>query len=186
MAKMNQRLGLTRYEADEYYKLALEAYRKERFDEAINHMNDAIGMLPRKAEYYATRGYFYAEDGVKDKALADFDQALKLYPYEMLAHYGKGILAYRDKNYPEALTHFTSAYHSDPQRPETQYYLALTNHRLGNDAQAQQLMAMAAAGFEKADDKRKADANRWLREFQKALDAGPPQAKLPMPPEPPR
>jgi tetratricopeptide (TPR) repeat protein len=170
MARLTQRLGFTRFEADEYYKQALDAFVKRRFDEAILSMDKAIEALPTKSEYYAARGFFYLEDGVRDKALADFEHALKLYRYEMLAHYGRGIIAYEDRNWDEALAHFSDAYRADPKRPETLYYLALLYHRKGNNEAAQQLMAQAQAAFEAANDRRKADASRWVKELQKQLD----------------
>lgn len=170
MARLTQRLGFTRYEADEYYKQALDAYAKRKFDEAILSMDQAIDTLPTKSEYYAARGFIYLEDGVKNKALADFEKSLKLYRYEMLAHYGRGVIAYDDRNWDEAVAHFSDAYRADPKRPETQYYLGLLYHRKGNNEAARQLMEQALAGFEAANDRRKADAAKWVKEFQKQLE----------------
>jgi len=185
MARITQRLGFTRYEADEYYKQALDAYNKRRFDDAILNMDKAIERLPTKSEYYAARGFFYLEDGVKDKALADFEQALKIYRYEMLAHYGRGVIAYNDRNWDEALAHFSDAYRADPKRPETLYYLGILYHRKGNNEAAAQLMGQAQAAFEAANDRRKTDAARWVKEFQKQLETKG-QAKLPLPSSPSR
>ncbi len=181
MTRLVQRLGLTRYEADEYYKQALAAYQKRHLDEAILAMERAIELLPTNAEYYAARGFFYLEDGVKDKAGEDFEAALRHYPYETLAHYGRGVIAYASKNWDEALAHFTDAYRSRPERPETLYYLALTYHHKGQNAQALGLMQQANAHFEQADDKRKADSGRWLRELEKQVAQ---QQQAPAPPPP--
>lgn len=170
MPALNQRLGLTRYEADEHYKRALEAYRKRNFDEAIDAMNYAIDMLPTKSEYFAARGFFQLEDGSPELAKADFDKALKLYPYEMLAHYGRGMIAYHDKAWDEALEHFTHAFHCDMERAETLYYLAMTYLQRGEAANALNLMARAQAAFEKTGDKRKASADRWMRELAKLAE----------------
>lgn len=170
MARLTQRFGLTRFEADEYYKKALEAYRKHQLEEALLNLGEAIRLLPRNAEYYAARGFFYLEDGVREKALADFEEALRLHPYEMLAHYGRGIIAYNDRNWDEALAHFKDASYVAPRRPEVVYYLALVYHRKGENEKALSLMEQAAALFEEANDRRRADANRWLRELQRLLD----------------
>jgi len=167
MARLTQRFGLTRYEADEYYKKALEAYRKNQLEEALVNMNEAIALLPNNAEYYAARGFFYLEDGVKEKARTDFEQAVILYPYEMLAHFGRGIIAYGDKNWDEALAYFKDAQIADPNRPETLYYLALTHHRKGDHTMALPIMEQARANFEAADDRRKGDAARWVRELER-------------------
>lgn len=171
MTKLPQRLGLTRYEADEYFQQALDAYKKGRYDTAISAINDALALLPGRAEYVATRGLIYLEDGVKDKALADFEQALRLYPFEMLAHYGRGVIAYRDRNWDEALAHFTDAYRADPNRPETLYYLALVYHRKGNNEGAKKLMEAAIERFPADDARRRGDAQKWVKEFEKILNA---------------
>ncbi len=173
MPALNQRLGLTRYEADEHYKRALEAYRKANFDEAVDAMNYAIELLPTKAEYFATRGFFQLEDGSTPEAEADFDQALKIYPYEMLAHYGRGMIAYKQQDWEAALERFTAAYRVDPQRAETLYYLALVYYKLGEVASAINVMSRALVAFEASNDKRRTQAERWLRDLaRRARKAG--------------
>lgn len=167
MARLSQRLGLTRYEADEYYRKGLAAYEKRNLEEAIINITDAINALPTNPEYYAARGLMYVEDDIPDKALADFEQALKRYPYEMLAHYGRGVLAFREKEWDTALEHFTQAYRSDPNRAETLYYLALTYHRKGEQVNAHTVMQKAQALFEQSGDKRKSDAAKWSRTLEK-------------------
>lgn len=169
MANFTQRLGLPRYEADELYKLALAAYQKGSFDAAMDSVNKAIDRLPTRSEYYATRGLIYLQDGIEDKAAADFEAALKRYRFEMLAHFGLGMIAYKNKHWEETLAHFTNALAADPNRPETHYYLALAHHRLRDNPSALRAMQQAQALFEKADDKRKADAARWIREFERLI-----------------
>lgn len=167
MPALNQRLGLTRYEADEHYKRALDAYRKSNLDEAVEAMSYAINLLPTKAEYYATRGFFQLEDAALTEAEADFDRALEIYPYEMLAHYGRGVVAYKAKDWERALEHFTAAYRVDPKRAETLYYLALVYYQLGEVASAVNVMTRALDAFEAANDRRKTQAERWLRDLAK-------------------
>lgn len=167
MARLNQRLGLTRFEADEAYKQALDYYKKGDFDNAIDYLGKAIDALPSNSEYYAARGLMFLEDAEYDKAEADFAEALRLFPYEMLAHYGRGVIAYKRKKWDEALAHFTKAYHANTERAETQYYLALTHYQRGEYASAANHMVAANAGFEAANDKRKADSARWIKELGK-------------------
>ncbi len=170
MPSFNQRLGLTRYEADEYYARALDAYRKRDFDSAIDAMNDAIELMPRKSEYLATRGFFYLEDGDQKKALEDFHAALTINRYEMLAHFGRGMIAYKDQNWDEALAHFKDAYYADQERPETNYYLGLVYFHRQEFANSLNFMERARRHFELLGDRRKADAERWLREIQRAVE----------------
>lgn len=169
MAKLTQRLGLPRYEADEHYKLALAAFDKGDYDQAVDHLSKAIDLLPYNPEYQAARGYVYLRDGVRDKAEADFEQALKLHEFEMLAHYGRGMIAYKDKNWEDAETFFSRALAVNPERAETLYYLALVYHRQKNNRAALNTMQKALARFEATNDKRRADARQWIREFEKQI-----------------
>lgn len=170
MAQFTRRMGTARFEADEYYRLALEAFRKRSYDTAINDMNDAIALQPKRAEFFAARGLFYLEDGVEDKAQADFQQALRLYPQEMLAHYGRGVIAYKTGNMDEALAHFSDAYKGDPNRPETLYYLALIYHRQKQHEVARRLMDVGLNALP-TEDKRRGDFQKWLREFDRIIAA---------------
>lgn len=177
MPRLNQRLGLTRYDADENYKRALDAYKKSDFDNAIDAMNTAIESLPNHAEYYAARGFMYLEDGEEKRAQEDFEQAIKHYRYEMLAHYGLGMLSYKNAqkskdvaDLDSAIIHFTNAHRANPNRAETLYYLSLTYYHKGDYAHAVQFMISAQAAFEQAGDKRKTNADRWIREFQRMVE----------------
>jgi tetratricopeptide (TPR) repeat protein len=170
MARITQRIGLPRYEADELYKRALAAYQKGQFDQAIDQMNKAIDLLPTRAEYWAMRGFIYLQDGVEDKAKADFEEALKHYRFEMLAHYGLGIIATKHKRWEESLAYFNSAAAAEPNRPETLYYLALIQHRLHDNNAAMTTMQRAVELFDKNGDKRKGDAQKWVREFERLLE----------------
>ncbi len=178
MAQFTRRMGAARFEADEYYRQALEAYRKRSYDTAINDMNDAISLQPRRSEFYAARGFFYLEDGVDDKAQADFQQALRLYPQEMLAHYGRGVIAYKTGNMEEALAHFSDAYKGDPKRPETLYYLALIYHRQKQHEVAHRLMDIGLNALP-PEDKRRGDFQKWLREFDRIIAADAKSAAVP-------
>lgn len=172
MARLVERLGLTRYDADQYYKAALLAYKKKNLEEAYNQIALAIQMLPSLAEYHAAQGFFFLEDDVKSKAEAAFDRALELNPYEMLANYGRGMIAYKDKNWEEASAYFMDALAAQPTRPETQYYLAMVNHRLHNNEHALMWMREAQNGFAQAEDRRERTCERWIREFEKLLEDG--------------
>jgi tetratricopeptide (TPR) repeat protein len=169
MPTFNQRLGFTRYEADEYYQRALDAFKKRDFDAAIDAMNDAIELLPRKAEYLAARGFFFLEDGEQKKALEDFHSALVINRYEMLAHYGRGLIAYKDGNWEEALAHFKDAYYADQQRPETLLHLGATYYHTKDYANAVNYVERARQLFEAAGDRRKGEAERMLRDITKAV-----------------
>ncbi len=162
MPSITQRLGVQRYEADQIYKEALTAIQKHDRKGAIAKLNEAIRLLPTNAEYWAARGLMYYEEGTDDLAKADFERALKAYKHEMLAHYGLGLVALRDDQAEQALKHLEAAFKLDPQRPETQYAIALAHDKAGHPADAVPWMERAHDQFDALGDKRKNDAQRWL------------------------
>jgi len=175
MARLVARLGITRYEADEYYRIALDFYNKRNLEEALNNLNSAIELNPHRPEYYATRGFFRLEDGLPaDKTEPDFDEALKRNPYEMLANYCKGIINYRAENYEAAREYFNTAWAVMPERVETLYYLGLVEHRLMNNRQALAWMQQAAAALEGTEDRAlkryKRNADKWVAAIEKQLE----------------
>ncbi len=166
---LKQRLGLTRYDADEHGKQAWQAYSRSDFEEAYAQMRLAIELLPNHAEYHAALGLFLLEDDAKSEAMVAFERALSLNPYEMMANYGRGMIAYRKKNWEAALGFFLNALAAQPTRPEIQYYLAMVKHRQGDNALAQKWMRDAQAGFAKIGDRRERHCQAWISEFIKLL-----------------
>lgn len=169
MASFSQRLGLTRYQADEYYASALDAYEKAKYTEAIEQMNYAITLLPLNSEYYAARGLFHLQAEDLPQARADFEHALRLHDGEMLANYGMGIVSFHAHEWAQALGWFNKARAVNPLQPEIPYYVALVYHRQQDNENAKAHMQTALDLFEAANDKRKADARRWIKEFEKLL-----------------
>jgi predicted Zn-dependent protease len=173
MANLPARFGLSRYEADEHYKIAISFYQKHNLEQALLHIGHALSLLPHNAEYLAAQGFFFLEDGVVDKAEEAFDMALRRNAYEMLANYGKGVLAYRHKDWQKALMYFLNAWAAVPERPETLYYLALASHHSGDNRKALDWMRQAAAAYatiEAPEAKKPArDATRWVTELERIV-----------------
>ncbi len=172
MTKLAQRLGLPRYAADERYQAALRAFIARDLQTAKREAQFAIDLLPTHAEYQAAYGFFLLEDKAnRDKAgaKAAFELALRLNPYEMLANYGSGMLAYQAKDWAAAGDYFLNALAAQPARAETQYYLAMVSHRLGQNDAALRWMAAARAAFAKIEDRRERHCRAWQREFEKLL-----------------
>ena len=67
---------------------------------------------------YATRGQVLAKSGKNEEALAEFDRALALDPYNMPALYGRGLIYQADKQYQQAIEDFTAANGLSPQKVE--------------------------------------------------------------------
>lgn len=67
---------------------------------------------------YATRGQALAGSGKNEEALAEFDRALALDPYNTQALYGRGLIYQGDKQYQQAINDFTAANGLSPQKVE--------------------------------------------------------------------
>lgn len=195
MPTFSQRFGVSRYEADEAYRQALEPLARHDFDHAHDLLNQAVELLPAGSEYLAARGLVHLEEAEYPQAQADFDEALRQFPHEMLAHFGLGVIAFRrDKNYAGAVQHFLAASYVQPDRPETLFWLALSYYYQGDLVNAANYLARADTRFEQLNDKRRAETQRWIKELSKhaarpAAKAAvspapvPPQARLPLPPD---
>lgn len=178
---ITQRLGLTRYEADEYYAMALDFFEKGKLDDAIDHVGYAIALFNANPEYHAARGLFYHEDGITDEARKNYEQALKMHPAEVLANYGMGRLAYEKKDWAAALQWFNKVRTVNPMQIEAPYYMALIYHRQQDNQTAKVYMEQALGLMEDAGDKRKVDARRWVREFEKLIKQQKNEAEKPPP-----
>ncbi|MEM6281517.1 MAG: hypothetical protein AAF787_04930 [Chloroflexota bacterium] len=188
MSFLSQRLGLTRFEADEYYAQALEDYENKNLQNAIDNIGFAITLLPTNSEYHAVRGLFYMEDGQEYDAKANFEEALRLHSAEALANYGMGVVAFRRAEWADAVQWFNRARMVNPTQSEVPYYLALVHHRQQDNVMAKTYMEQALQLMEDAKDKRRTDAKAWIREFEKLIkqatqgdtDEPPVQGALPL------
>ena len=167
MIKLAQRLGASRFEADEFYWQALAAFQRQDYEEALALIDSAIQRHPSYAEYHATLGWFHHERDATSQARSAFDHALTINPYEMLANYGLGILAYKDKDWEAAASYFLNAIAAQPNRPETLYYLSLVQHRQGENKRAIQWMQRAKEAFSSAGDNRERQCLSWIRQYEK-------------------
>lgn len=192
MPTFGQRFGVSRFEADEAYRQALEAMGRRAYDQAFDLFNRAIEALPTGSEYHAARGLIHLEEAEYTQARADFEESLRLFPHEMLAHFGLGVIAFKaDKDYARAVSHFLSAYYVQPERAETLFWLAMSYYQQGDLVNAANFLARADASFEKANDKRRSETQRWIKELAKhaarpvartaAAPLSSPQTRLPLP-----
>ncbi len=172
MSTLARHLGISRYRADEHYQAALRAFAGRDLPRAIVEIQFAIDLLPKHAEYQGAYGFFLLENKERAEAVKVFESALELNAYDMMANYGLGMVAYRAKNWRSAGDYFMNALAAQPARPETQYYLAMVQHRLGQNGEALRWMEAAGTGFAKAEDRRQRHCTAWIREFEKLLKIG--------------
>ena len=122
------------------------------------------------AQGYAARGQAFAKAGKTEEALAEFDRALALDPYNVPALYGRGLIHQADKRHEQAITDFTAANGLTPQRTEpllarATSYLAIDRSKeaasdldeaVQADPNSAQAWSARGAAYERMGDKAKA------------------------------
>ncbi len=90
---------------DTAMKLASEG----NFDGALSSINKAINAEPREAMFYALRGRIYQNQKQPEKARADFDKAVSLYPEMFQYQLDNGLNELAMNNLTKARTHLETA-----------------------------------------------------------------------------
>jgi tetratricopeptide (TPR) repeat protein len=125
------------------------------------------------AQGYATRGQVLAKSGNNEEALAEFERALTLDPYNVRALYGRGLIRQVEKEHQQAIEDFTAANGLSPQKVEpllarANSYFALDKGKeamadLDESVQADPNSALAwssrGAAYERIGDKANASAS---------------------------
>jgi Flp pilus assembly protein TadD len=69
---------------------------------------------PSSAQDYVERGNTYLEQGMYDKAIADYNAAIKLAPNDAWAYNGRGLAYYHKEMYDKAIADYNAALKIDP------------------------------------------------------------------------
>lgn len=146
---------------ERYYERALAAFAKGALDDALADMDQAVQHEPRNAEFHAARGLMLVDYDATDEAEDDFARSLKLDVMQWLAHYGRGVSAFRAGDYEAAVAQFSRAQHVAPDRPEVYIYRGAAFYVLGQHAEAASDLRFAQ-GLLDAKDKRQATIKKWL------------------------
>ncbi len=155
--------------AERYYERSLDQYTKGKLDLALDDMDAAIEHAPRNAELFAARGLMLLQAGWTAEAEADFAHALKLDPTQWIAHYGRGMRAFQERDFRQAIDHFSRAQQIAPERPEIYYHRAVAFYELDDHKQA--ILDMEVAVSLLTDNSRRlAQAQKWLRILRQAQD----------------
>lgn len=149
---------------ERYYERALDFYAKGALSDAIADMDQALAHSGRNAEYYAARGLMLVDYEAPDEAEQDFAHSLKLDIMQWLAHYGRGVSAFRASDFETAVAQFSRAQHVAPDRPEIYIYRGVAFFVLDQRAEAAQDLRFAQ-GLLNAKDKRQALIKKWLAEL---------------------
>ena len=93
----------------------------EKYDAAINSLNEAVKLNPDYAEAYYYRGLTYKSLGQREQAFEDYNKAIELNPDFTEAYNNRGVI-YGECGQPErALQDFDKAIELDPNNAEAYY-----------------------------------------------------------------
>jgi Flp pilus assembly protein TadD len=152
--------------ADRHYERGLYYFTRNKLDQAIADLDEAIQLQPKRAELYAARGLVLLQNGAADEAEEDFAYALELDLQQWLSHYGRGVHAFENANYTQAIDYFSRAQLVAPDRPEVYYYRAIAFFQIDQPDQAKRDMQYALTLLDENDTRRR-DTERWLKIFEK-------------------
>ena len=93
---------------------AMELASKDDMNSALAKINEAIEVLPREAMFYSLRGRIYQELKQAEKAAADFDKAVSLYPEMFKYRLYNGLNALRLNNLDKARENLIQANQTVP------------------------------------------------------------------------
>jgi tetratricopeptide (TPR) repeat protein len=154
--------------AERYYERGLDLYAKNKLDQAIADLDQAILADPQNGEFYVARGLMLLQQNRPDEAEEDFAFGLELDPTQWLVYYGRGMRAFKSGQYPEAVDQFSRAARIEPQRAEIYFYRAVAFYQMRNPEEAIRDMEFAQQLLS-TDDARHKQAGQVLATFNKAL-----------------
>ena len=96
------------------YDKAMEFASKDEMKAALEKVNEAIRLLPREAMFFALRGRIYQAQKDPEKADADFQKAVELYPEMFEYRLYNGLNALRLNNLDKARENLTKANETVP------------------------------------------------------------------------
>jgi len=127
----------------------------------------------KEAQGYAAQGQALARSGKPEEAMAEFEKALALDPYNVQALNGRGLIHQGEKRHAEAIEDFTAAHGLIPQRADplverATSYLALDkvkeaasdlDEAVQSDPNYGHAWSMRGLAYERLGDKPKAAAS---------------------------
>ena len=119
--------------ADPLFQTGLQLISQDEPDAAIEKLNQVIELKPDFAEAWNRRGNAYAALGNEDRALADYERAIALNPYEFGTLESIGEIWMTRSNYRKAADYFRRALDLNPNLSEAAEALHDLEEKLEND-----------------------------------------------------
>jgi tetratricopeptide (TPR) repeat protein len=88
---------------------------------AIVDLNESIRLAP-SSEAHTYRGFAFKRLGEKDKAIVEFDEAIRLNPNEALAWRVRGATYASQADYAKTLADYTESIRVDPENPDSRHH----------------------------------------------------------------
>ena len=100
------------------------AFHAGKHDAAIADLDESL-KAAASSEARTIRGFAWKRKGDKDRAMADFNEAIRLNPKEALAWRVRGAAWAGKADYAKALADYTEAVRIDPDNPDSLHHRAI-------------------------------------------------------------
>lgn len=106
--------------------------RNRQIRGCTEYIRSGKALGPNLAVAYTNRGIAYASAGDYKRALADFNEAVRLAPDSPFPYYNRGNLYYDRQDYARALADYDAAIERGPELALAYYNRGLTHQKLGH------------------------------------------------------
>ena len=104
----------------------------EKIAACTHSINSGLWKGPNLAWAYTNRGIAYGAKGEPDRAIADYDQAIRLNPNFAMAFYNRGIAYYFQKDFDRAIADYDQAIQFDANNGHAYNNRALAKRAKGD------------------------------------------------------
>ena len=125
--------------ANAYYNLGLACLETDALNEAARLFAKTLALDPERQEIRRQLAEIYARDGQVERALAEFDAYLKIYPddvttreYVYTLYFNRAQQSLEDRNLRAARDNFNKSLSVNPGSPLAIYYLGFLDHSEGD------------------------------------------------------
>lgn len=116
--------GTSNPNALKYFNSALDAFRANKPEEAIELYHKAISVDPKFVEAYDNLGRVFRGQNMPDSAIYYYDKSLELFPKGVFANQNKAIVYFYNEQYDKAIEMYKHMIDILPESPEGHYGLA--------------------------------------------------------------
>jgi tetratricopeptide (TPR) repeat protein len=119
------------------YRLALALTKSRKFEEALTNLDELISKRPEYTDYILLKGSALLEQHRLEESLAYFRKALRQKPYSPEVVKSIGTVFHLMHDFRKAELYFKNANSLNPEDPVTLLWLAATNLKLEDTADAE-------------------------------------------------